>query len=1016
MDLWICFGDRGMGVSRIGCFVLIGLLQIIPAVGADWTAPAEFEVSTTVVNSNQIAWTATMAEGPVNSWISGGAFEPMVLRRKFHAQGDSSNELVLSQGDIDGYNTFRDGLYDGATVRVYRVENRAFVKVRVDTVERHYTSGWYRPEGMDSSGELIAPSSTNAEVQFWDWYLHSADYHFKITSVDDQGNESADSNIVTVNWNGWSGAEGVMTNSMVAFTAPGTPSETNPPAAPASLQAVYDSVSGIISFTWNAVTNADLAGYRLYYCDRNPASLNGFHIIFETAPVDTNLHIRNGDMVFLETTRTNWDKSVFLSHRVYGTGQFGDLPELVPYHNDTNKIWSLASHPAPVPTGLATNAGQTCLRLDVESSETIEVAQYNHGDLQQDYYGVLETGKTYVAEVWLRQEGMTNGVVFFGFDGFYSSRITNTYFSVTNAWEKFTATFIPPELFVGPGSVGMMKLQFDGPGTVWIDNFRVYEQDAGFLDLRQVDYDALAVSGLSFLRTHSHIKSEFGYTMDAYTNPRGLMGPRGCWYADGTQHTLESLLTIMRKADINPWLQIEIFMSEDEWLGLVEYMAASYTPGVDTPASKPWAYKRYEQGQTAPWTDVFDEFLFELSNETWNGLFAPWVFMGYTAPDHGTNSTYADGQLYGLWQEYVIGVLRSSPYWTQSVGDKFEFVLGGWAAQRYESGYGQQAAAFSSNSMHMTVAGYNGGWDEGEPPATATDETFFKTLAFTPQAGAPRVLELTATRDAQATNALADYILGTYEAGPGYNLDGLNGVSMTPEQVEAESQVMKSLAGGAATLDSFLARAYHGYDLQNFFTYSRNRNYWVSHADFKSGGQAYPCWMSLALYNLHGAGDHLRINGITSPTWDLPQTAMRSALDDAPMTAVYATRNADRYTVFVLSRKLDEYPVSGDAGYTPVTVNLPFTLGSNGAITVYRMIGDPRSNNLDSASVVVEQASVPTNQFNQAFALNAARGAEDAGVGPGNVYVYVFENTVTDPLPTNPQVRVEQAYDQPDPR
>lgn len=983
------------------------------SLAADWTASAEFEITTTVVNSNESPWTATIGDGPANSWVTGGAFEPMVFRRKYHARGDSTNEVILNRNEIDGYNTYRDGLLEGATVRVYRVENAAFRKMREDTVLHYYSSDWYRPEHLSSDSELIDPFVTTAEVNFAGWYRKDADYHFKVVAVDDQGKESSDSNVVTVHWNGWTGSEADMNNTVVAFSEPDPPAETNPPAAPANLQVVYDPVTGLMTFTWSSVADPDLAGYRLYYCDRDPAALNGHHIFLEDQPADPDLHIKDGDMIFLEHMMYTWDKGIYLSHRVHGTSQAGGVPALVPYHNGPSNTWALVPHPAPVPPAFA-DTGQTCLRLDVTTSDRIQLAQYNHAHMQQSWYKVLDTGKTYVAEVWLRQDGLSDGTVSFGFNGFYSSRIPLTNFQVTSTWEKFTSTFTPPEVYVGPGGVGQMKLQFYGPGTVWVDNFHVYEQGTDYMDFPQGDYDALADSGLSYLRTHSHIKSGWGHTMQMLTNPRGVIGSRG-WQTSSSQHTLESLLTVMDKASIDPWLQIEIYMDEAEWLGWVEYMAAPYNPLVDTPAAKPWAYKRYIQGHPDPWTDVFDSFLFELSNETWNGLFSPWTFMGYSMPDHAAGGSYGSGQLYGMWQEYVYDILKQSPYWTQAVDDKFELVIGGWSSQRSESGYGQQAAAFSSHSAHMTVAGYNGGWDEGEPPVEPTDPTFFKTMAFTPQAGEPRVLELCATRDAQREAGSADYVLGTYEAGPGYNLNGLNGVSMTAEQVEAETRVMKSLAGGVATLDAFMARAYYGYSLQNFFTFQRNRNYWVSHARWEQGGQAYPCWMSLAMYNLYGTGNHLRINRVATPTWDLPQTARRAALENAPMTAVYATRNADRYTVFVLSRKLDEYPVAGDDGHTPMTLRLPFTLGGSGSVTLHRMTGNPRTNNMDGAYINIEQQSIATNLFSQNFVVDSARGADERGIPPGSIFCYVFEGTTTPSLQAVPQVRVEQSYDQADP-
>jgi hypothetical protein len=576
---------------------------------------------------------------------------------------------------------------------------------------------------------------------------------------------------------------------------------------------------------------------------------------------------------------------------------------------------------------------------------------------------------------------------------------------VTGEWQKFTTTFTPQELYTNSGSVGQMRLYFDGPGTLWVDNFRVYEQEAEYMDFLPKDYEALEESGLQYLRTHSTIKSGWGYTMEMLTNPRGVMGKRG-WNGSNSDHTLDSLLTIMETADIKPWLQMEMYMTEDEWLGWVEYMAATYDPEVDTPESKPWAYKRYLPGHTEPWTDAFDDLLFEISNETWNGLFSPWTFMGYSMTDSETGMSYGSGTLYGLWQEYVISILRSSEYWTDEVNDKFEFVLGGWSAQRSSSGYGQSAAAISSNSQHMTLADYNGGWDEGEPPAEANDETRFKTLAFGVQAAEPRAQDLAEALAEQQESGEADYILGTYEAGPGYNLNGLNGVSMDSEQVEAESQVMKSLIGGTATLDAFLMRATYGFDLQNFFTFSRNRNYWVSHARWYNGGQAYPCWSALSLYNLYAVGDHLLVNCERSPTYDLEETDSRSALDDAPMTAVYATREDDRFGIFCISRKMDEYPYAGDDGYTPMTVNLPFLLTTNSTITLHKLTGDTRSHNLDSNNVFIVSETISTNKFSQNFVLNQETGADERGLPPASVYLYVFDHVEVQSLSSNATVSI----------
>lgn len=381
----------------------------------------------------------------------------------------------------------------------------------------------------------------------------------------------------------------------------------------------------------------------------------------------------------------------------------------------------------------------------------------------------------------------------------------------------------------------------------------------------------------------------------------------------------------------------------------------------------------------------------------------PWGFpYGSCMPDHTTGETVCEGALLGLWQEKTVAVLRSSPYWTADVEAKFTFVVGGWAvsdggSNAWHDGYGTNAAVRSPSTSIVNIAGYNGGWDAGEAAAVPNDYGFFKALSFTEQNADP-VSALMAAVRANLSHYNATRIHdGTYEAGPGYNMNGLNGVKMNASQVEAESQVMKSLAAGTATLDSFLMRAQHGFVVQNFFTFSRNRYYWTSHAPLTSGGQAYPSWKALSLYNVNGTGDFLDVTTVSVPTHDLNGTARRSTVPDAPMVAVYATAtassNVKTVNVFVLSRKLDNYPYSGDDGYTPVTLSLPFA--SAGRITRYRLAGDPRQNNLDADNVKLEVDDVPSTTPCSTFTLSKATGADDRGISPGAVYMYTFEDTKT---------------------
>jgi hypothetical protein len=426
-------------------------------------------------------------------------------------------------------------------------------------------------------------------------------------------------------------------------------------------------------------------------------------------------------------------------------------------------------------------------------------------------------------------------------------------------------------------------------------------------------------------------------------------------------------------------------MSPREWLGLIEYLAAPYDPATDTPVSKPWAYKRYQQGQTRPWTEEFDRIYFELGNETWNSLFKPWTFGSMT--DAATGANYSPGQTYGMFQEYVIGILRGSPYWRSAgLERKLSFVLGGWSS----FAYGKDAARMSPSSQYMTVAAYNGGWDEGEGLPRLDAASFFNVLAQVNQVAIPVAEQhQREVRELNARRAIP-LRLGTYEAGPGYALNGLNNARVSPTQADEQEQVMKSLAAGTATLDSFLARAYRGYDLQNYFTFSQGA-YWTSHARWYRGGHATPAWQLISLFNRQAVGDMLETKTIDVPTTNLKPYERRKGIDNAPLAAVYATRQGSRYTITAISRKIPDYPFAGDNGFTPLSIELPFNRARK--LTLYRMVGDPRANNLSpEGGVYVETVELGAWQGRQ-LTVDHTTGADARGLPPAAVLMYVFEDS-----------------------
>lgn len=929
--------------------------------------PAHFRVTDEVVNEDVPPFTATI--GSVgNSILKGNySYEPLSWRSQWLASEDAKGKVVVGKM-LGWFNTLGDGFLDGGFVRVYRVEGD---EIKLVADEEIAEGGFVVRDWLGGDLGSAIPAGTEKFVQRWaDWERGDAPYYFAIAAVDEAGNVSEKSKAVKIiPPEGYGDAKKVK-NERTNIKPKKNADDTEAPPAPRNVK--YDIKDGVAEITWDAVDAEDLAGYVVYQSDYDPETLEGHFIRLK----DPNVEIKDGDMVIAGKDLSVWESSM-VSNRIAGAnrqlrGQF-DLH--FPFQDKTEEgfTWSLAMHDDNTPVE---DAGVSYLRIELGQGKDHTISEYTHSGMDQDWYHVLEPGKEYKVEVWLKYQGEGEGKATFELGGLHEDEVEPTTFNPASEWKKYETTFSVAEMAKGDRP-SQSRLKLEGPGTYGIDNFRIYRADTPYLDLLQREYQRIEESGMMSLRTHGPIKTgQTSYSMGQYTNPGGVI--RGIKYGN----TLPQIFKIMRKARQIPWLQIEYHMSPAEWLAFVEYIAAPYDPAKDNPEDKPYAAKRHAQGQEKPWIDEFEEIYFELSNETWNGLFAPWTFKAM--PDHATGEKLDRGYVYGLFQEHVRDIMRSSPYWTEELDEKFTWVIGGWGGNNY----GFQAGKASPNSKYITNAAYNGGWDEGEGPPQPNAPSYFNVLAQVNQTAIPRAIgnneQLAEVNEGREEKA----VLGVYEAGPGYALNGLNNARVTPEQARGQEVVMKSQTAGTATLDSFLARAYHDYKLDNFFTFSEGRT-WSSHAKWYRGGQAYPQWAVLEVFNKHGAGDFLKVETESVPSIDLPGFRRREAVEDAPLAAAYATRQGDRLTLFVLSRKIPGYPKEGDEGFIPVTVDLPITGAEK--ITLHKMSGDYDAQNYDSPEVSFETVDIPTKAFKQSFPVNGETGGDDRGLPPAASFIYVFQ-------------------------
>ncbi|RWR26529.1 hypothetical protein D2T31_19740 [Sinirhodobacter populi] len=946
-----------MASSRFTGLFLAGLISV-QGISSSQAQDAHFIVQPQVVNPDLPAFTATVGGlgNGAEFMRSGGGFEPSVFRNRLAASSDAPNTIFADPRQISNYDSWPEGAFDGADVEVLRIVDGVFQTVRRDRVAQggYHASGWLP---ILPAGQVLSAEATRWNVTWDGFNRRGVPWYYTVRAVDASGNLSPPAMSVSVTP---PPKPGKVTEKLPLQKLSVTGKENGSLPMPTNLSARL-TVSGTALLSWDPVPGA--AGYVVYRSDLPPERQRGYSIELE----GEGAPIRAGDMILLRKKFYAPTRAEVATNRIWNasaTASTFGVP-LLPGMSGDEKMppVQLVPHEADTPVQ---DPGETYLHIDLRGGKDIFLGRYNVAGPANGYYPVLNPDKTYRFEIWLRGQGQIKAR--FGIGGVYKSVPgLPAEFSVDSQWRKYVVDFRVPPISPDNKSVGQMGIRLSGDGQVDVDNFRIYQTDSDFMDLRPEDRSALEESGMSALRMHMFIKTKQGsYDLSQLTAPAGVSPQTG-------GHSLPQMLKITQSLGMDPWMQVEPHFSAEEWLGLVEYLAAPFDPAKDDPKALPWAAKRAAQGHPAPWTDDFKQIYFEVGNETWNRLFAPWTFAPMSDQGRLNWTKYTAGEVYGLYQEHVLSIMRQSPWWDR-LAAKIEPVLGGWGI----NDYGVDALKRSPSSRVLTNAAYIGGWDSGEGAVRQTPEGYASVMAY-----APQVMEASAKRYHDAMAKIAggrEVILGTYESGPGYELSGLNGSKVSPERSAEQERVMKSAAAGAATLDSFLTRAMAGDRTQNFFTFGRG-NLWRSHARLEEGGLPYPSWDWLALFNRLGAGgDLLQVDAVTVPGRDLPAYKRRQEIKDAPMAAIYAARKGDQLTVVVISRAVPDVPPGSD-GRMSVQVDLPITGAKR--LTRYHESGDYRAENFTGP-----QTRIQSDELN----LPAEPGRLKIGdLQPASAEVYVFE-------------------------
>jgi len=660
-------------------------------------------------------------------------------------------------------------------------------------------------------------------------------------------------------------------------------------------------------------------------------------------------------------------------------------------------------HPGTLPTNFFF-PGESCLQATIPHEGAQEIGgpyifYPADGSGESKWYSQLEPGRTYRYEAWMCQTGLGNsGQVRLGLGSFYSDIGQN--FTVTNGWQLAGFTFTAPSRPTNSAGHSCPTIQFTGPGTLWIDNIRLFRVDtpeditATFTPPSPLVFQELMAS--QPLTGEKGMLRSMGVLLNQATMASALSLHRDAglvmdWYQSANaapnmtvplflQYALRTGATPATR--MKPWLNVSSHMREDEWLMLVEYLGAPINP--DDPAdiaAKPWAYLRYQQrGIATPWTDEFPYIHLEFANETWhNGAVSDeWFGWGRSGWVH------SGAKEFGLAANYFTSYIKSrSPYWTAlNAAGKLRFVMG----SNYQD-YGELAAVGAPLAHaigHTTYVGPK--WETGETPLASLDDHGFQATLLGNVADTENLF-VTYRRQLEQLAARGHpmNLLG-YEGGPsGYALPGQDSAT----QHEYSESYGKSLAMGVAALDAWLSAYQYGFSDQAYLGFGIG-DYWSSHTQITEGYRPHAGWLAMTLRNLYASGRMIRSDVLQAPTinWNGAEY---------PLVSSYAFRDGKRLCVFLLSRKLGgaHDGIDWGDGSTSVTLGLPGN--PTGPATLYSLSGNPRVSNRDAMNVTVQKSS-------------AALARETIVTLPqGSIYLFVVDTDLPDrddslPAPATPSL------------
>ncbi len=910
--------------------------------------------------------------------FAGSVGYPNLFRDQIAPTSGAANRINASATTLSGFDSYTAAFRIGQTARVYRAVNGVMTLVRTSTVTDAKLGRW---NWLKPNGDRIvnALSYTHALDGF---NRPSVPYWFRVAAVGADGIAGTWSAPVTFTPANMTGTASGTVNPTVAINKTG---EGGPLAAPGSVAVSAGVIAREAVVTWNAVSGASGYVVELSYYDPSEIVAQPYlELSSDPTPILT------GDLAIMERTFLTQDDTLY-SSRLWTASKVLSFPNMMWFDSQAMKRdgndWAYVPYSGDKP---AQAVGDHFLRRTANPGLTAQFEYFWHSGSDQTFYSILKVGVTYRLRVVMRASSTVNVTLAQG--GAAATGITGTTFnSVGTTFTEYTHDMTPTTVPTGATPYSW-RLQFTAGGTP-------INLDVAFFEIEEVGISSNILANYppatgGYLRDHTFIKPG--------SNNRSLVQ-----LITNDTYGFKAFYDACVATGNKPWFQVEWNAPQSEWLDLVAYLAAPN-------GSHPMAALRLASGIPDAWTTLFADLKLELGNEAWNGTSGFWIFP-FTMTDSVTAQVYNRGNVAGLFWQMISNWMKASPYWS-TLSAKLTQHAGGWSVQSF----GEDAYRYYPDAKEISVAAYNGGWDNGTTNVTETGQGFDAILSDSiltqrPRAQA-RVSALKALCTSLGRTYGTDVRYGIYEAGPGYQLNGLNGVTVTAEQVITQEAIMKSRAAAASTVDTMLTYAEEDFKDFNYFTVNQG-DYWKSHAGDIDGGQEYiahalpriiheniaPARVFKMDTTFFGTKVGRRTNGTTGTMNQIGAWQLRNLSDASKRMIVLVNRNFDPSQLAV-SDPLYNAVSSGTvafniktnwnsaaslkvwtAGVGPFRQHNRYTVGQR-RLAAGGLTADPLCVAFSYGSTTV---SVPGNIKD--FPINASVGAASGGLPAGNCLIMLFE-------------------------